>query len=198
MAQNVRVTGKVVDKNGEPLMGVSIMLDGTKTGTASELDGTYVIEVPSNGVLVFSAIGMETKKENVNGRKVINVTLGESTVILDELVVTALGIKKERKALGYAVQDLKSDEILKNKQTNVINSLAGKVAGVNITQSSGAAGAGATIIVRVVTLQVRLEITNLYLLLMVLSMTTLLHLQVDQELMVLLKMQPLLVTVLWI
>ena len=148
VAQNVRVTGKVVDKNGEPLMGVSIMLDGTKTGTASELDGTYVIEVPSNGVLVFSAIGMETKKENVNGRKVINVTLGESTVILDELVVTALGIKKERKALGYAVQDLKSDEILKNKQTNVINSLAGKVAGVNITQSSGAAGAGATIIVR--------------------------------------------------
>ncbi len=148
VAQNVRVTGKVVDKNGEPLMGVSIMLDGTKTGTASELDGTYVIEVPSNGVLVFSAIGMETKKENVNGRKVINVTLGESTVILDELVVTALGIKKEKKALGYAVQDLKGEEILKTKTSNVINSLSGKIAGVNITQSGGSAGAGAQIIIR--------------------------------------------------
>lgn len=148
VAQNVRVTGKVVDKNGEPLMGVSIMLDGTKTGIASELDGTYVIEVPSNGVLVFSAIGMETKKENVNGRKVINVTLGESTVILDELVVTALGIKKEKKALGYAVQDLKGEEILKTKTSNVINSLSGKIAGVNITQSGGSAGAGAQIIIR--------------------------------------------------
>jgi TonB-dependent SusC/RagA subfamily outer membrane receptor len=74
--------------------------------------------------------------------------MAESSILLGDVVVTALGIKKDRKALGYAVQDLKSDELLKNKQTNIINSLAGKVAGVNITQSSGSAGAGSTIIIR--------------------------------------------------
>ncbi len=95
--------------------------------------------------MVFSAIGMETQKVQVNGRAVVNVVLSESAVMLEELVVTALGIKKERKALGYAVQELKSEELLKNKQPNIINSLAGKVAGVNITQSSGAAGSGATL-----------------------------------------------------
>lgn len=148
MAQNIRVSGKVIDKTGLPLMGVSVLIEGTRTGVATELDGTYKIEVPANSVLQFSAIGMEILKESVNSRNVINVTMQESTVFLDELVVTALGIKKERKALGYAVQDLKSEELLKNKQTNIVNSLAGKVSGVNITQSSGAAGSGATIIIR--------------------------------------------------
>jgi outer membrane cobalamin receptor len=91
---------------------------------------------------------MEDQRIEIQGRRVINVTMKESAQVLEELVVTALGIKKEKKALGYAVQDIKSDEILKNKQTNVINSLAGKVAGVNVTQSGGSAGVGSTIIIR--------------------------------------------------
>ncbi|MDD4491562.1 MAG: TonB-dependent receptor plug domain-containing protein, partial [Bacteroidales bacterium] len=148
MAQNIRVTGKVIDKTGQPLMGVSVLIEGTRTGVATELDGTFSMEVPANAVLQFSAIGMENLKETVNNRKVINVTMSESTVFLDELVVTALGIKKEKKALGYAVQDIKGAEILKNKSSNVINSLSGKIAGVNITQSSGAAGTGASILIR--------------------------------------------------
>jgi len=148
MAQNIRVTGKVIDKTGQPLMGVSVLIEGTRTGVATELDGTFSMEVPANAVLQFSAIGMENLKETVNNRKVINVTMSESTVFLDELVVTALGIKKEKKALGYAVQDIKGAEILKNKSSNVINSLSGKIAGVNITQSSGAAGVGASILIR--------------------------------------------------
>lgn len=148
LAQNIRVSGKVTDKANLPSIGVSVMVDGTRTGVATELDGTYTISVPGNATLVFSAIGMQTQRIPVNNRATINVVMEEDALLLDDVVVTALGIRKERKALGYAVQDLKSDEILKNKQTNVINSLVGKVAGVNITQSSGAAGSGATIIIR--------------------------------------------------
>lgn len=148
LAQNIRVSGKVTDKANLPAIGVTVMVEGTTTGMATELDGTYNISAPGDAYLIFSAIGMKTQRIPVNNRAVINVVMEEDALLLGDVVVTALGIKKERKALGYAVQDLKSDEILKNKQTNVINSLVGKVAGVNITQSSGAAGAGATIIIR--------------------------------------------------
>ncbi|NTU94725.1 MAG: SusC/RagA family TonB-linked outer membrane protein [Bacteroidales bacterium] len=148
MAQNIRVTGKVIDKTGQPLMGVSVLIEGTRTGVATELDGTFSMEVPANAVLQFSAIGMENLKESVNNRKVINVTMAESTVFLEDVVVTALGIKKERKALGYAVSDIKYEELMRNKTANPISSLSGKIAGVNVTQSSGAAGSGAQIILR--------------------------------------------------
>ena len=148
MAQNVRVTGKVIDTGGEPLVGVYVLIDGTRTGTSTDIDGSYVINAPGNATLVFSSIGMATVREAVNGRSVINVTMNNDALIMDDVVVTALGIKKERKALGYAVQDIKADELMKNKSANVINSLSGKIAGVNITQGGGAAGAGSTIIIR--------------------------------------------------
>ena len=147
-AQNISVTGKVVDQNGQPVAGASVLVVGTNTGAITNAEGAYLINAPGNAILQFSFIGFETLKEPVSNRKVVNVTLSEAAVSMQEVVVTALGIKKEKKALGYSVQDIKTDEIMKNKQTNVINSLAGKVAGVNITQSSGAAGAGSTIIIR--------------------------------------------------
>ncbi len=147
-AQNIRVTGKVTDKSGQPAIGVSVMIEGTRTGVATDIDGAYSIDAPANGVLLFSAIGMESQKVSVNKRSVINVTMNDSSVFLEELVVTAMGIKKEKKALGYSVQDIKGEEILKNKTSNVINSLSGKIAGVNVTQSSGAAGTGASILIR--------------------------------------------------
>lgn len=147
-AQNIKVTGKVTDKSDLPIPGVSVTVEGIRVGTATNADGTFVINAPGNATLVFSAIGMESKKVLVNNRSIINVTMNESAILLDELVVTALGIKKERKALGYAVQDIKSEEILKNKTSNVINSLSGKIAGVNVTQAGGSAGAGAQIIIR--------------------------------------------------
>ncbi|MDP3435674.1 MAG: SusC/RagA family TonB-linked outer membrane protein [Bacteroidales bacterium] len=147
-AQNIKVTGKVIDKTNLPLMGVSVMVEGTRTGAATELDGSFSINAPGNAVLVFSAIGMKTERVPINNRTIINLTMEEDALLLDELVVTALGIKRERKALGYAVQDIKSDEILKNKTSNILNSLSGKIAGVNVTQSSGSAGAGAQIIIR--------------------------------------------------
>jgi ferric enterobactin receptor len=147
-AQSVKVTGRVTDKAGEPLVGVYVLVQGTKTGATTDVDGKYAINAPSKGTLVFSSMGFNNVTEAVNGRAVINVVMQDNAVQLGDVVVTAMGIKKERKALGYSVSEVSSKELLKNKQTNVINSLAGKVAGVNVTQSGGAAGAGSSIIIR--------------------------------------------------
>ncbi len=147
-AQNVNVTGKVTDKNGAPLMGVYVLVQGSTTGVTTELEGSYSISAPANGTLKYSFMGFDDAIVQVNGRSIIDVTLSDSSVALEELVVTALGIKKDRKALGFSVTEVGAEELLKNKQTNVINSLAGKVAGVNVTQSGGSAGSGSTIIIR--------------------------------------------------
>ena len=147
-AQNVKVSGTVTDKTGEPLIGVYVLVQGTTTGTSTDLDGKYVLDAPASGNLVFSLMGMAETVVAVNNRSVIDVVMEEDAVLLEDVVVTAMGIKKERKALGYSVTEMKSEELLKNKQTNVVNSLAGKIAGVNVTAGSGAAGAGSQIIIR--------------------------------------------------
>ena len=147
-AQEVKVSGTVTDAAGEPLVGVYVLIQGTTTGTSTGIDGDYTLDVPANGTLVYSLMGMKDAVEPVNNRASINVVMQEDAELLDEAVVTALGIKRERKALGYSVTEMKSDEILKNKQTNIINSLAGKVAGVSVTQGTGSAGAGTQIVIR--------------------------------------------------
>ena len=147
-AQNIRVTGKVTDRTGEALPGVYVLVEGTQTGTTSINDGSFSISAPSTGRLLFSLLGMVTQVVDIGGRAVINVEMAEDALLLQDVVVTAMGIKKERKALGYAVQDIKADELMKNKNVNVINSLAGKMPGVIITQSGGAAGSGAQITIR--------------------------------------------------
>ena len=147
MAQTSKVTGIVKDANGEPLIGATVKVKGTNRGTATDTDGRYSIAANPGSTLVISYIGTDPMEVQVTGANQ-DITLQQANALLDEVVVTALGIKKERKALGYNVTDLKSEELMKNKNTNVINSLAGKVPGVNVTQTSGAAGAGATIIIR--------------------------------------------------
>ncbi|MCR5003543.1 MAG: SusC/RagA family TonB-linked outer membrane protein [Bacteroidales bacterium] len=147
-AQSFPVTGKVTDKNGEPLVGAYVLVQGTKTGTTTDLDGAYKVNAASNATLEFSLIGYEKASAAVAGKSVVNVVLNEDSELLEGTVVTALGIKKERKAIGYAVEDINSGELMKNKTANAISSLSGKIAGVNITQSSGAAGSGAQIILR--------------------------------------------------
>lgn len=147
-AQNINVSGKVTDKSGDPLVGVYVVLQGTQTGTSTDIDGFYTIEVPANGTLEFTSMGFKTTVVAVGRRAKIDVVLEEDALLLEDAVVTALGIKKERKSLGYAVEDLKSEELMKIKTANPISSLSGKIAGVNITQSSGAAGSGAQIILR--------------------------------------------------
>lgn len=145
-AQNT-VTGKVVDDSGESLIGVNVFAPAQNTGTITDFDGNYSIQVPEDGVLQFSLVGYSTLEVNVDGRTVIDVTLSEG-VALDEVVVTALGISRDKKALGYAVTEVGGEEVNTVKETNVVNSLAGKVAGVTITQSAAGPGSGSRVVIR--------------------------------------------------
>lgn len=139
-AQNGVVNGTVVDPNGVPLPGVNIVEKGTNNGASTDFDGKYSIEVSSSATLVFTYVGFVTKEEAVNSRTVINVTLEESLEALDEIVVTALGIKKEKKALSYAVQEVDSETIAAAANPNVTSALQGRAAGVNVTSAGGVGG----------------------------------------------------------
>lgn len=108
-AQTSKVTGKVTDENGEPVIGASIIVKGTTVGTVTDFDGNFILDVPHDGKqLVISYIGMQSQEVGVSSK--VNVKLMSDTQDLDEVVVTAMGIKRDRKALGYAAQDLKSDD----------------------------------------------------------------------------------------
>ena len=124
----IKVTGTVADAIGG-VAGASVMIDGTSTGTITDLDGRYTIDTKTGDVLVFSCIGYKTVKVIVTTQAVINVTLEEDTTLLEEVVVTALGVKRDRKALGYGVAEVKGDELTTAKETNVVNSLAGGASG---------------------------------------------------------------------
>ena len=146
--QKNTVRGTVTDQAGEPIIGASIVIKGTSKGVVTDTEGRFAIDVSNGSTLEISCIGYEKRVVKVGAQKNISITLAEDTNSLSDVVVTAMGIRKEKKALGYAVTDMKADELMKNKNTNIVNSLQGKVPGLNITQSSGAAGAGATIVMR--------------------------------------------------
>lgn len=148
VAQNKTVTGTVTDEAGVPLLGVNVLEKGTSNGTSTDFDGKYTITVASNSsILEFTSIGYTAKSAAVAGKTTLNVSLVEDAEQLGEVVVTALGIKKEAKALGYSLTEVGGDELSNVKQVSAINSLQGKVAGVNITQNStGAAGSSRVII----------------------------------------------------
>ncbi len=144
----VTVRGTVLDENGEPVIGASVLVKGASTGVVTDLDGKFAIPAARGAQLEVSSVGYATATVKVTSENNYTVTLAASAQALDEVVVTALGIKKERKALGYSMQDVNSEELMRVKTANPISSLSGKVAGVNITQASGAAGSGAQIILR--------------------------------------------------
>jgi len=144
----IAVTGHVVSaQDGEPLPGVTIQVQGTSQGTVTGLDGEYEIEVDADAVLVFSYIGYATQEISVNNRTVIDVVLEESAAALDEVVVTALGIKRQEKSLGYSVERIGGEDVQRVAQENVLNALAGKVAGVSISNTGGA-GSSVNMIIR--------------------------------------------------
>ena len=145
VAQTGKVSGVVKDSNGEPLIGATVMVKGTNVGVSTDANGAFSIAAAGK-TLVVSYVGHVAKE--VKAANGLSVVLENSSTALDEVVVTALGIKKDKKSLGYAIDDLDSEELMKNKSANALSSLSGKIAGVNITQSSGAAGAGAQIILR--------------------------------------------------
>lgn len=136
-AQQKTVSGTVVDQSGLPLPGVNVIVQGTTTGTQTDFDGNYSINAASGNVLVFSYVGMTTQTVTVGNSNTINVTLAEDAAILDEVVVTALGIKREAKTLPYAAQEVKSEDLNITQDANIKTALAGKVAGVQIQGQAG-------------------------------------------------------------
>ncbi|MDC1162430.1 SusC/RagA family TonB-linked outer membrane protein [Tenacibaculum sp.] len=144
LAQEKTITGVVTSQaDGLPLPGVSIVIKGTTKGTETNFDGKYNIKASQGDLLTFSFVGMETISITVGNNSTINVQLEEGT-ILDEVVVTALGIKKEAKKLGYSIQTLKGDNLSKVNSINVANAISGKVTGVQINQNgSGVSGSSA-------------------------------------------------------
>ena len=146
-AQTSKVTGKVIGEDGEPVIGAAIIVKGTTVGTVTDYDGNFTLNVPAEGKhLVISFIGMKSQEVAVSPQ--VSVKLMADTQDLDEVVVTAMGIKRERKALGYAAQDLKSDELNKAGTTSLASAIQGKLTGVEIRQSSGAPGASSQITIR--------------------------------------------------
>ncbi|WP_076928260.1 SusC/RagA family TonB-linked outer membrane protein [Proteiniphilum saccharofermentans] len=144
----ITLTGKVTSAiDGMPLIGVSIVVKGTAEGTVTDVEGNYRLNVPSNATLVFSYIGHITQEIAVEGRTSISIVMEESTETLSEVVVTALGIGREEKSLGYSVGKLGSEELAKVVHENVLTSMAGKVTGVTIN-STGGAGSTVSMIIR--------------------------------------------------
>ena len=143
------ITGQVVDAKGEPLIGVSILVKGTTDGAITDLDGNYKIVTKSNNpVIVYSYIGYKTQEIPLKGQTAINITMMNDTQVIDEVVVTALGIKRSEKALSYNVTQVDAESALAVKDANFINSLNGKVAGLNINSSSSGIGGASKVVMR--------------------------------------------------
>ncbi|MDP4662505.1 MAG: SusC/RagA family TonB-linked outer membrane protein [Salibacteraceae bacterium] len=147
LAQERTVTGTVRSDDGSTLPGVTVQIKGTTSGTASDMDGKYSIAVPGgDAVIVYSFIGMDTKEVAVGAQATIDVTLGMG-VQLEEVVVTALGISRDKKSLGYSTQTVSGDDVSKVKDVNFMSSLSGQVAGAQI-KNSGTMGGSANVIIR--------------------------------------------------
>ncbi|MCC9017217.1 SusC/RagA family TonB-linked outer membrane protein [Flavobacterium lipolyticum] len=146
-AQERAVSGTVSDNAGIPLPGVSVLVKGTKTATQTDFDGKYSIKAAPNQVLVFSYIGMKAQEVSASSTTV-NTKLKDDSVELESVVVTALGVKKSARALGYATQEVKAADITRANNNSLAGALQGKLAGVQITPSSGAPGASSQIVIR--------------------------------------------------
>lgn len=148
-AQSTTVTGTVTAaSDNSPLPGVTVAVKGQPRGTNTDLDGKFSISVSPSDVLVFSFIGMKPAERTVGTNTVLNVALQANSESLSEVVVTALGIKQEKKALGYAVTEVKGATIAQTQRENFVNGLAGRVAGVEVTTTSGLPGSSSSIMIR--------------------------------------------------
>ena len=148
-AQVKQITGTVIEQEiDQSLIGVNIVIKGTSTGTITDLDGNYKLNASPTDVLIFSYIGMVTKEELVGNRSVINVNLLSDSQLIDEVVVTAMGIERKSKSLTYATQNMGGKELTRAKESNMINSLQGKTSGLVITPNSSGAGGSSKILLR--------------------------------------------------
>lgn len=149
LAQSKKLTGTVIDEvNNAPLPGVNVIIQGTSNGVQTDFDGNYSIEASVGDVLKFSFVGMTTTTITVGESSVINMTLKEDVEGLDAVVITALGIKKQKKSLTYATQNVNSEEIAKARPISVTEGLSGKVAGISVSRSGGGVGSDTRVILR--------------------------------------------------
>ncbi len=147
-SQSLKVAGTVTDNSGATLPGVNIIVKNTSIGSVTDLNGTYSIDVPNDAILVFSSIGYQNQEVTLAGQTVLDIVMQEAFYDFDEVVVTALGIKREQKSLGYSVTEIKSDEITESGNSNPIAALSGKIAGVNITQTSAGPSGSSRVVIR--------------------------------------------------
>ncbi|MBO9199187.1 MULTISPECIES: SusC/RagA family TonB-linked outer membrane protein [Niastella] len=149
LAQSKTITGKVTDESGNPVPNASVTVKGTSLGTTSKEDGSYSLTVPSNSkTLTISAVGLDEQEIAIGDKTSILIAMTHKQSTLQEVVVTSLGISRDKRSLGYATQNLKADQFNDRGQVNIANALQGKVAGVNITNASGGAGASVNINIR--------------------------------------------------
>ena len=145
-----QISGKITSSDdGSTIPGVSVVVKGTTVGTITDIDGKYQIIVPEGGkTLMYSFVGMKTKEIAIGASKIIDVVLDPDVTQVDEVVITAIGISREKKALGYSVQEVKGDDLTRGNNADVINSISGRAAGVNVNSSGGTAGASSFITIR--------------------------------------------------
>ncbi|NND31342.1 MAG: TonB-dependent receptor plug domain-containing protein, partial [Saprospiraceae bacterium] len=141
------VSGLVSTTDGDPLIGVNIVEKGTANGTISDIDGTYELAVGNDAVIIFSYSGYETQEVEVGNQTSINIEM-EAGAYLDEVVVTALNIGRKKRALAYSVGELDGSSVATAKEVNIGNALAGKVAGVNVSNPATGAGGSSRIVIR--------------------------------------------------
>ncbi|EDM35454.1 putative outer membrane protein, partial [Pedobacter sp. BAL39] len=144
----IKIDGVVRDATGQPLIGVSILLKGTQVGTTTNSSGRFSIEANIGDILVVSYLGYATKQVTITNPAQLSILLDEDSRALSEVVVTALGVKKERRALGYAVTEVKGDELTQARENNIANALVGKVAGMNVNATAGGVGASSNVVIR--------------------------------------------------
>ena len=148
-AQDINVSGIVTSsEDGYGLPGVTILVKGTSNGTVTGLDGDYTIVANAQDTLTFSYVGYQTQEIAVGGRNKIDVVMSTDAMMLDNVVVTALGIKRQKRELGYATEDISGEDLTRSGSDNVINSLSGRAAGVQIITSDGVAGGSSRIVIR--------------------------------------------------
>lgn len=148
-AQERTISGKVTSAEDQsPLPGVNVVLKGSATGTVTDVEGNYSLSAPENGTLVFTFIGLTSQEVPINGRTNISISMAQDVQQLSEVVVTGLNIPREQASLGYAVSQVKGDELAQVNQTNVVNSLSGRIAGVQVTGASGNMGGSSRITIR--------------------------------------------------
>ncbi|MCF8452220.1 MAG: SusC/RagA family TonB-linked outer membrane protein [Pedobacter sp.] len=147
--KDIVVKGQITDAQGETLPGVSIKIKGTNTGATTDIDGRFTISVPdNNSILVLTYIGYQTQEVTVGGRTTLNIKMEAANTALTEVVVTALGISREKKALAYSVTEVKGEEFTQARENNVANAFSGKIAGVNVTGMSTGPGGSSRVIIR--------------------------------------------------